>query len=183
MKKSIFVILLSAGAYFSADAQKFYTKNGSISFFSKTNMENISAVNNQVMSVLVPQTGTFQFSLLVKGFHFEKALMEEHFNENYIESDKFPKSSFTGLITDLSKVNFSKDGSYPISVSGDLMIHGVTKKTTAPGTIVIKDGVISATSKFGVKLSDFNISVPKLVKDNIKEIQDVTVSCTYDKKM
>ena len=146
-------------------------------------MENISAVNNQVQSVLSTKTGSLQFSLLVKGFHFEKALMEEHFNENYIESNKFSKSTFSGTIADVSKVNFAKDGVYPVSVTGDLMMHGVTKKTTAPGTITIKNGVVNASAKFSVKLADFNIVIPKLVKDVVKELQDVTVNITYDKKM
>lgn len=183
MKKFIIAAILISIGSFAASAQKLYTKNGSISFFSKTSMENISAVNNQVMSVLVPSTGAIQFSLLMRGFHFEKALMEEHFNENYVESTKFPKSTFTGSITDLTKVNFSKDGNYEVTVSGDLMIHGVTKKTTAGGSISIKGGVISAHAKFIVKLADFDITIPKLVKDNINQNQEVTVNCVYDKKM
>ncbi len=164
-------------------AQKFFTKNGSISFFSKTKMEDIKADNNQVMSVLNSTTGQLQFSLLIKGFHFDKALMEEHFNENYLESDKFPKSTFTGTITDISKVNFTKEGVYTVSVTGDLNIHGVSKPITTSGTIKVKDGNVAAFSRFTIKISDYNITVPKLVKDNISPTQEVTVSCNYDHKM
>jgi polyisoprenoid-binding protein YceI len=178
---SLFIAALISTA--SVNAQKVYTKNGNISFFSKSPLENISANNNQVMSVFNQQTGEMQFSVLIKSFHFEKALMEEHFNENYMESNKFPKAIFKGNISDISKINFSKDGSYPVSVTGDLTMHGVTKKVTAPGTITVKNGVATANSKFSAKLADYNISVPKVVKDNIAEVIDITVACTYDQKM
>lgn len=164
-------------------AQKSYTKNGSILFFSKSPLENIDSKNNQVMSVLNTQTGDIQFSVIIKAFHFKKALMEVHFNENYMESTKFPKATFKGAVTELSKISFAIDGSYTVSVSGDMTIHGVTKKITAPGLITVKNGVPSAASKFSVKLADYNITIPKLVKDNISEKIDITVACTYDQKM
>lgn len=173
------VVLISS----NLAAQKVYTKNGSISFFSKSPLENITADNNQVMSVLNTQTGEMQFSVLIKGFHFEKALMEEHFNENYMESTKYPKATFKGNVTDMSKVNVSKDGSYDVTVSGDLNIHGVTNKVSVPGTIAVKGGKISAKSKFMVKLADYKIAVPKVVKDNIAENIEISVDCTFDQKM
>ena len=173
------VVLISSNLI----AQKVYTKNGSISFFSKSPLENITAENNQVMSVLNTQTGEMQFSVLIKGFHFEKALMEEHFNENYMESTKYPKATFKGNVTDMSKVNLAKDGSYDVTVSGDLNIHGVTNKVSVPGTIVVKGGKVSANSKFIVKLADYKISVPKVVKDNIAENIEISVACTFDQKM
>ncbi len=164
-------------------AQKVFTKNGNISFFSKTNMENIKADNNQVMSVLNVPTGELQFSVIVKNFHFEKALMEEHFNENYVESEKYPKSTFKGTIADVSKVNFTKDGTYPVSVSGDLTLHGVTNKATATGSIIVKGGTITGTSKFTIALADYKIAIPKLVEANIAKTIDITVDCLYNQKM
>ena len=115
MRKILFstILIICSNLVF---AQKFFTKNGSISFFSKTTIENIQADNNQVMSVLNAQTGELQFSLLIKGFHFKKALMEEHFNENYLESDQFPKATFKGTIADIYKINFSNDAVYPVLV-------------------------------------------------------------------
>jgi hypothetical protein len=183
MKNAVSLLVLAIACSLSVSAQKVYTKNGSISFFSKSPLENITANNNQVMSVLNLQTGEMQFSVLVKAFHFEKALMEEHFNENYMESSKFPKSSFKGGITDLSKIDFKKDGSYSVTVTGDLTIHGVTKKVSVPGTIAVKAGVPTANAKFPLRLADYNISIPKLVKDNIAEVIEITVACTYDQKM
>lgn len=164
-------------------AQKYFTKNGNISFFSATSVENIKADNNQVMSVLNPSTGELQFSVLVKNFHFKKTLMEEHFNENYMESDKFPKSTFKGTITDISKVNFTKDGNYPVTVSGDLSMHGITKKVSSDGKISISGGKITGTSVFTVALADYNISIPKVVENNISKTIEITVNCLYDQKM
>lgn len=176
----LFALLLT----FSLDlaAQKVYTKNGTISFYSKASLENIAADNNQVMSTLDMQTGQLQFSVLIKAFHFKKSLMEEHFNENYMESDKFPKATFKGNIKDLA-VDLSKDGTYPISVSGDITIHGVTKNITSAGTLTVKAGVATGNSTFKIKLADYKIAIPAIVKDNIAETVDVTVSCVYDKKM
>ena len=87
------------------------------------------------------------------------------------------------MITDVSKISFTKDGNYNVAVSGDLTIHGVTKKVTTPGTVTIKSGNITATSKFNIKLADYNISIPGLVKDKIAETIEITVSCGYDQKM
>jgi hypothetical protein len=183
MKRLIFAVTAILLFTNIATAQKAYTKNGAISFFSSTKMEDIKADNNQVLCVLDTQKGDLQFSLLNKGFHFAKALMEEHFNENYIESSKFPKSTFKGSITDISKVNFTKDGNYAVTVKGDLTIHGVTKNITAPGSITIKGGKINAYSKFMAKLADYKISIPGTVKNNISENIEITVNCNLDQKM
>ena len=162
-------------------AQKFFTKNGSISFFSKTSIENIQADNNQVMSVLNAQTGELQFSLLIKGFHFKKALMEEHFNENYMESDQFPKATFKGIIADIITVNFLKDAVYPVVVSGDLTLHAVTNKITSKGNISIKEGKITGSSIFSITLADYKIAIPKLVESNIAKTIEIKVNCLYQK--
>lgn len=163
----------------ATQAQLFFTKNGKISFFSKTSMENIEAVNNQVVSVLNIKTGDMAFSVLINGFLFKKSLMQEHFNENYMESEKYPKAGFKGTVTDFSKIDFIKDGIYPVSVSGDLSIHGITNKVTVSGTISIKSGSITASALFKVLLQDYKISVPKLVEDNISKSIDIKMDCNY----
>ena len=183
MKKINILVLILCTVYVNCTAQSYYTKNGKVSFFSSAPLEDIKADNNQVISIINASTGDVQFSLLINAFHFKKSVMEVHFNESYMESTKYPKSTFKGKINDLSKVNFTVDGSYPVVVSGELTIHGVTKKVSAPGTISISAGVINATSKFPVKLADYKISIPGVVKDNIAEVVDVNVSCVYDKKM
>ncbi len=182
MKKIFLAAAIIAGTL-STKAQKFYTKNGNISFSSKTAIENIAASSNQVTAIIVPATGDMQFSVLVTTFHFEKALMEEHFNETYMESGKYPKASFKGKITDMAKVNFTKDGTYSVTVTGDMTMHNVTKKTTTTGTVTIKGGKISAASQFIIKLADYKIDVPKVVRNNISETVTIKVACNYDQKM
>ncbi len=164
-------------------AQKIYSKNGSISFFSKTSMENISASSNQALCVLDQSAGNLQFSVLIKSFVFKKALMQEHFNENYMESNQFPKASYKGQITDISKVNFSKDGNYSVATTGELTMHGVTQKINSPGTIVIKAGKISANADFSVLLADYKITVPKLAENNISKSIDIKINVALDQKM
>jgi hypothetical protein len=179
--KNIFLIFATSFLLsFSADAQNFITKNGKISFFSKTDVEDISAVNNQVVSVLTPKTASIAFSVLINGFLFKKALMQEHFNENYMESAKYPKASFKGTITDITKVDFTKDGSYNVTVTGDLTMHNVTNKITVPAVILVKGKTISANTSFKVKLDDYKIAVPKLVENNISKTIDLKVDCNYE---
>jgi polyisoprenoid-binding protein YceI len=161
------------------NAQKYMTKNGYIGFFSHTAMEDIKGDNNQVASVLDITTGELVFQVLIKSFHFDRALMEEHFNENYMESDKFPKSSFKGKITNLSSIDFSKSGIYDVSVDGDLTIRDATNKITTKGQIEVKNGELTATSKFNISPEDYKISIPSVVKDKINKNLEVTVTMKY----
>lgn len=163
-------------------AQELYiTRNGQISFFSTTPVEDIKAANNEVSSVINIKTGAMQFVVLIKSFQFKKAAMQEHFNmKNYMNSDNFPKSEFKGTITDLGKVDFSKEGSYPVTVEGNLTMHGVTNKLRTNGTVTVKDGRISTLSKFNIKLADYKISVPSIVSSKVAEVVEITVNCTYD---
>ena len=183
MKKNFLTIISCLLIIQAINAQKYFTKNGHVSFFSKTNAEDIKATNDQVISVLNTTTGELQFSILIKSFHFEKALMEEHFNENYLESEKYPKSNFKGSITNISSVNFNKDGTYNVTVTGDLTLHGITQKITTNGEILISNGKPTATAKFIIKLTDYKINVPKLVKDKISESQEIAITCVYNQKM
>ncbi|MEO6734328.1 MAG: YceI family protein [Ferruginibacter sp.] len=178
------IILLSITFTFASvsNAQNFFTKNGMISFFSKSPLENITGVNNQAVSVLNTATGDIKFSVIVKGFQFKKALMQEHFNENYMESAKYPKATFNGNVTNIGSINFTKDGEYKVSVTGDMMIHGVTKKVTAPAVITVKAGRLLAASAFTVLLSDYTIRIPKVVENNIAKTIDIKVDCNYEPK-
>jgi hypothetical protein len=160
--------------------QVYLTRNGKITFFSQAPLENIEAINNDVTSILDTKKGEFAFVVLIKSFKFKKALMQEHFNENYMESKTFPKAIFKGNITDISKINFAKDGIYAVTVNGDLAIHGVTKKIEAPGTITIVKGKINAASKFAVKVKDYNIKIPSIVVNKIAENVEVSVDCKYE---
>ncbi|HLP39483.1 YceI family protein [Lacibacter sp.] len=156
-----------------------FTKSAAISFFSKTPAENIEAHNKHAVTVLDQSTGEVEFSVLMKGFEFEKALMQEHFNENYVESDQFPKAVFKGKINEPANVNYSKDGHYKSTVTGKLSLHGVTKEITAPVVVVIAGAVITASSEFSLTLSDYKIAVPSLVKDKISNTVKITVISRY----
>lgn len=182
--KKVFFVCLCMMAVTLAGAQNIYmTKTGKISFNSRAKSpEKVEADNNEVSSVFNTQSGDMVFAVLVKSFHFVSALMEEHFNENYVESNKFPKSTFKGKITNLSSVNFLKDGAYPVSIEGELTLHGVTKKVSYTGSLTIKAGKIHGTSKFSVKLKDYSIVIPSLVADKISEDIDITVDCKYELK-
>jgi polyisoprenoid-binding protein YceI len=182
MKKTVFFIaflLLTASHLHAQDLQ--LTRNGQISFFSSTPVEDIKASNNEVSSVFNTKTGSLQFVVLIKGFQFRKAAMQDHFNrKEYLDSDKFPKSEFKGTVTDISKVNFKKDGTYPVTVEGNLTLHGISNKIKAPGTITVKAGKVSAASKFTIKLADYNITVPAIVSSKIAESVEITVNCNYE---
>jgi polyisoprenoid-binding protein YceI len=160
---------------FTLNAQKFMTKNGYIGFYSHTPMEDIKGDNNQVASILDASTGELVFQVLMKSFKFEKALMEEHFNENYVESEKFPKSTFKGKIGNLSDVDFSKAGSYKVTVDGELSIHGVTQNVSTPGEIEITEGGVNARSQFIIHPEDYKIEIPAVVRENIAKEITVTV--------
>lgn len=159
-----------------------FTRTGNISFHAGTSLEDIDGINNEVASLLNAKTGDIAFTVLVKSFHFTRSLMEEHFNENYMESTKFPKSTFNGRISDPGKVNFSKDGTYPVNIEGDLSIHGITKKINTPATIKVTGGKINAMSTFTVLMSDYNIAIPGVVADKISKEAKVEVRCNYEKK-
>lgn len=175
MKKVIVLLPLLFIGYV-AFGQKYMTKNGYIGFFSHTSMEDIKGDNNQVASVLDSSTGDLVFQVLMKSFHFDRALMEEHFNENYVESEKYPKASFTGKITTLSTVNFSKNGIYDVTVDGDMLIHGTTKKISSKGTIEVTADGISASSKFNINPEDYGITIPNLVREKIAKDLEITVN-------
>ncbi|NOT73492.1 MAG: YceI family protein [Cyclobacteriaceae bacterium] len=181
MKKVIFLsaLLIQCATAF---AQLYMTRSAKVSFFSKTNMENIDGTNNEVTSILNTGTGEVGFAVLVKSFHFDRALMEEHFNENYMESNKFPKSTFQGKITNLAKVDFKKDGRYPATVEGDLTMHGVKQHVQTAGELTILKGSISLKGLFTIKLADYKIEIPALVAGKIAETIEIDVNATYQPK-
>ena len=117
---------------------------------------------------------------MLKAFEFEKALMQEHFNENYVESDKFPKSEFVGQVVNNAEINYAKDGVYPAKVKGKLTLHGVTKDVDATGKIIVKGGAVSLSSDFNILLSDFKVEIPGLVKENISNETKISVDCQME---
>jgi hypothetical protein len=163
----------------SSQAQKLMTRNARITFYSKNVLENIEATNNEVSSILDEQKGQVAFIALIKSFKFRKALMEEHFNEDYMESNTYPKASFNGTISDPAKVNYTTDGAYAVTVKGALTIHGVTKNIEVPANIVVTSGKVSANTTFNIQLKDYNIKVPSMYVKNIAETIQISVDCKY----
>lgn len=178
MKRILIISLLLAGA--AANAQLLMTKTGTISFHSHTILENIDAENNSVMAILDVNKKSMAFSCMMKQFVFPRKLMQEHFNENYVESDKFPKATFSGSFTE--EVQLEKDGTYPVTVKGKLTIHGVTKEVQVPGTLVIQGGVITGTTSFKLNPTDYNISIPFIVRDKIEKENTVKVKIEWKPK-
>ena len=176
MKKIFLTLLLFAPVVLNAQ-QRYIARNGHISFFSHAPIEDIEANNNAVSSVL--SNGGMAFEAPIKSFEFKKELMQEHFNENYLESDKFPKATFKGTIIDFNKIDLKKNGVYPVAVDGNMTIHGVTNKVKIKGTLTVKDNTIRAQSSFPISIKDYNISIPTLVIEKIAEVVQVTVDITY----
>lgn len=175
-KKNLFPLLAFLLFSTAGNAQdRFFTKTGKIDFYSKAPLEDIEAKNKTVTAVLDTKTGAMQFEVQMKGFEFEKKLMQEHFNENYVESGKYPKAGFKGAVVNNSTVNYKKEGTYNVNVKGQLTIHGVTKEVQAPGTIKVNGGKIDAASTFNIQLSDYNISIPSVVKDKVSNSIKISV--------
>ena len=177
MKKINLLVVLFA-VHLATFAQPIYlSKTGEASFFSETPLENIDAHSKIVTSVLNTTSKEVVFKIKVRTFKFEKALMEEHFNEKYLESDKYSDATFIGKINET--IDFTKDGVYQITATGKLNIHGIAKDRTEKGTLTIKNGQISISASFIVTLKDFKIEVPQLVMQNIAETIAVKVSADY----
>lgn len=166
----------------AATAQKYMTRTGKITFFSETPVENIEAFNNEVAAVANAGSGELIFQAPIKSFKFEKALMQEHFNENYMESDKYPKAEFRGRITNPGAVSFGKDGSYNVTATGKLSIHGVTRDVTVPGVLMIKGNEATINSKFKVRTADYGIQIPSLVEGKIAKEIAITVNTILQRR-
>ncbi|NUM31939.1 MAG: YceI family protein [Bacteroidetes bacterium] len=174
----ILTVILSSFTY-KSEPGKYIAKNGKVNFFSHTDLEDISADNNKVSSILDSKTGKLAIELLIKSFHFKKALMEEHFNENYMESDKFPKSKFDGKIENINDVDFSKNGTYNINISGNLTIKDKTNKVSTKGTLKVDGQKLNGKAVFKILLSDYDIKIPAMVKEKISNEIEISVDIEY----
>ena len=184
MKKSLlnfFIVLLTILINTGGHAQKVITKTGTIKFQATVpSYEEVAAENKSVSAILDQSTGDFAALALIKGFRFKVALMEEHFNENYLESEKYPTASFKGKIQE--QHDLSKAGTYPVTAEGSLTIHGVTKPVTVKGTILSSGTDLKLDFKFQVEPEEYKIEVPSLVITKIAETIDVTGKMTLVKK-
>lgn len=180
MKKLIFTCLLAIAISINATAQLYKGKPdaSTISFFSKSPLEDIDAINKKAVIVLKTTTNDIQFGVPMISFKFPKPLMEEHFNENYVESNKFPTCTFKGKINET--IDYTKDGEHKVTAKGTMNLHGVSKEVEAPGTLTIKGKEISLVSSFKIKVADYGIKVPSLYVQNIAEVVDVKVNAVLE---
>jgi hypothetical protein len=175
--KYIGVILLVWFSTNQAGQDIYVCKNAVISIYSKAPIEDIEAKTDKGTSVFNTATGEIAFSVPIRSLKFDKALMQEHFNENYMESDKYPQAAFKGKLTE--KPDLSKDGTYPVNATGTFEAHGVKQTRTIAGKLTVAGGVISLSSEFMVACKDHKIEIPTLVFHNIAETIKVQVNATY----
>lgn len=166
----------------AAKAQgKYLTRAGHISFFSASIMEDIEARNDKVAAVFDLNSGQIAFSVPVHEFQFKRTLMQEHFNENYMESDKFPKATFTGQLVNATQVLKQLPGaSQTVEVEGNLVLHGVTRKALVSGTLQMRDGQLIVFAYFNIAPADYSIDIPLLVREHIAKSVSVRVNLTCD---
>ena len=180
MNKSLVGISAFLLAGYSQDLYK--ATSGDISFFSETPMENIDAINKNLKALINSKNGEFAFIATNVGFKFEKPLMEEHFNEKYVESDKYPKSSFVGKILNWN-MNFLNGENNQVNVIGKITIHGIEKEIEVSGFIEKEIDGIFLFADFDLKIADFDIEIPNLVKDKISKEVSVEVRMKLKKNI
>lgn len=180
MKKTILTLSIAVFTFTAASAQKHFTRSANISFYSDTPIEKIEATNHQATSVVDLEKSEMVFSVLMKSFEFEKALMQEHFNEKYVESDTYPKAQFKGTFKSETPIDLAKDGDYKVSVSGTMNMHGVDQEVTTIGVFTVKGGVLSGKTEFMLAIADYKINVPGVVKEQIAKEVKITVDATYE---
>lgn len=170
-------LLLTVATY---SQEKFYSKSAVISFYSNAPLEDIEATHKSTVCVLDTKTGSLQFTTLIKGFEFENKEMQDHFNDHYLESDKFPKSEFKGEITNNATVNYNKTGTYPVQIKGQLTIHGVTRPVQTSGVIKVANETLQTSSSFTILLADYGVKIPSLVSDKIAKNVKISVEAKLD---
>ena len=159
---------------------KYLTRAGSVKFFSSAPMEDIEAHTNKALSIIDVKKNEVAVEMLIKTFEFEKKLMQEHFNENYMESDKYPKATFRGTFNGNDNLTKMADGTYEVTAKGELTIHGKKKQIETPVKLKVSDGKLSADFVFMANVKEFGIKIPKVVVKNIAEEVEVTASFQYE---
>ena len=180
MKPFFLVCAFLVSGFVQSIAQVYTAKSGSATFFSAAPLENIEATSTSVQSILNTSTKNVAFIISIRSFQFKKDLMQEHFNENYVESDKFPKASFKGTVSDIASVNLAKDGTYKLKVNGQLTLHGVTKEIETIADFTVRNGTLSASSDFTIECADYDIQIPGLVKDKVAKTVNINILANYE---
>lgn len=177
MKKICLSFLAGAFAVLSfGQGQKFFTRDAVITFTSDAPMEKIVSSNKEVNILIDPATSAIAFKVVMKSFAFDKQAMKDHFNADYLHTDKYPNATFDGKITNLK--DWTKNGTYNVTAEGNLTIHGVTKPVKQSGQVTIENGKIKVSAVFTVLLTDFKIPVPSNYVSKISNSIQLQVSGT-----
>ena len=177
---SLLALLLFSAVSLGHAQGRYLTKEGRVSFFSTSIIEDIEAINNATAAIIDVGTNQFAFSVPIKEFTFKRTLMQEHFNENYMESGRFPRATFTGRFVKIDLSSVQAPGSHTFQAEGDLTLHGVTHRISVPAALEIKNGQLQAFATFNVAPADYNIEIPLLVRENIAKIVRIRVVLICD---
>lgn len=181
MKRILFFLIVLTLPAAAVAGERYFTRSGKIHFISETRIIDLEAENNQVAFILDIETGEIVCNLLQKSFIFEEALAQDHYNENYVESDEYPKAKFKGRILDIENINRKSDKPQKIRVKGKLTMHGVTNEIEVPAVIRISKGKIYGSAEFKINIFDYNIKIPSIVKDRVNNIIPVSVEVELEK--
>ena len=173
-KKNIFIVLLYLLNHTIYGQDKYSLENTEVHFFSSAPLEDIAANNSNTIGVIDFSNNRFLFRVPIKKFQFKKRLMQEHFNENYLESDKYPYATYSGTFE--KSYNIEKPGIYDLQTKGKLIIHGVEQERTLPAKIIVNEKKISIKSKFNITIADHNIKIPSLLITNIAEVVEIDIA-------
>ncbi len=183
MKKIVALIFVCCALYGVSKAQIYMADSCRVGFFSAATIEDIAATNTIAKPIMSTATGEIDIKINNQFFKFKKELMEEHFNEEYMETAKYQYTTFSGKVNE--KVDYTKDGANNVTVTGTMDMHGVKKDITIPGTVTVQGNIIFLKANFNVKLSDYNVKVPSVLGNNIAEQVAITLTATmkpYGKK-
>ncbi len=178
MKVYLTIILLAV--LHSINAQKYFTRSGNISFYSDAPLEKIEAHNSNATAIMDMETGAIEWAVLIKGFEFEKSLMQDHFNENYMESSKYPKAIFKGKFQEWKPISITQNNNHELTIEGDLTIHGITKNIIVPVRLSVENGAFTGKGIFSIEVAEFNIKIPGIVKDKIAKKVEIVVDAQFE---
>ena len=172
----VMILVLAGTAYGQG---KFLCNEGNIVFYSHTALEDITAKNEEVASVIDAETGEIAVIVRISAFQFERKLMKEHFNENYLESEKYPKATFNGSILNNPEVDYNTAGLYAVKLQGSMTIHGVSREIRAEGKLEVLQGGLHAKAKILLNPEDYGIKIPKVVRKNIANNLEIRIELTH----
>ena len=181
MKTCVLFLALIFGIIFQGSTQNLYlTNSAKILFFSEARLENIQAESKKGTSILNIASKEIVFKIPITSFIFENGLMQEHFNESYMESEKFPFATFSGKIKE--DHDFTKVGEYKVSAVGKLTVHGVSVERNFDGIIIVTNGKIDLIAEFTMPVADHKIDIPNDKLTNISQNINVKIKATYEPK-